>query len=304
MERTPVFQSREAFQSPELENIANCLDALDRARMYTPDASSGRDMGDEHPDPKDPLHNQISPEKFQIAYAPTLRNAGFGVSLESSFSDENTYQKELLLTLEDTDQLKSFLENTKLPLVGEKDRRAFADLVRESLATLFSSLPGTGREEYFYDMVRNIRPLAEIAKECAGDVYKEGDALAITAYQVNELLKPLKEGYLNEYVRARELHFFDLDNVTNWCRNLSLDEYSNRLEEMYAFIVDQKSNHPLFADQLALQLSQSLAKVAELGNSYFPMYPDSFRRRSKEFAQSLSMVMLPQESFASNQGDF
>lgn len=304
MERTPVFQSREAFQSPELENIANCLDALDRARMYTPDASSGRDMGDEHPDPKDPLHNQISPEKFQIAYAPALRNAGFGVSLESTFSDENTYQKELLLTLEDADQLRSFLEDTKLPLIGEKDRRAFADLVRESMATFYSSLPGTGREEYFYDMVRNIRPLAEIIKECAGDVYKEGDALAVTAYQVNELLKPLKEGYLNEYVRARELHFFDLDNVTNWCRNLSFDEYSNRLEEMYAFIVDQKSAHPLFADQLALQLSQSLAKVVELGNNHFPMYPDSFRRRSSEFIKSLNMVMLPQESFSSNQGDF
>ncbi len=304
MEQAPVFQSREGFQSPELENIAKCLDALDHARMYTPDVSSGRDLGDEQPDPKDPLHNQISPEKFQITYAATLRNAGFGVSLESTFSDDHTYQKELLLTLEDVDQLKSFLENIKLPLVGEKDRRAFADLVRESMATLFSSLPGTGREEYFYDMIRNIRPLAEFIKECAGDVYKEGDALAVTAYQVNELLKPLKEGYLNEYVRARELHFLDLDNVTNWCRNLSFDEYSNRLEEMYAFIVDQKSNQPLFADQLALQLSQSLAKVAELGNSHFPMYPDAFRRRSSEFVKSLNLVMLPQESFTSNQGNF
>ncbi len=304
MERNPklIFQSREKFQSPELKEIAGCLDALHLARMYTKDAFSGRDMGDEHPDKKDPAHNRISPEEFQIKYAPVLKNAGFEIALESTVSDKNS--SKLSLILENAGQLKSFVETNKLPLTASKDRKALASLIQESLTTFFSSLPGTGREEYFFDMVRNMRPLAEIMKECAGDVYKEGDTLAMAAYQVNELLTPLKEGYLNEYVHARELHFLDLENITDWCRLLSLDEYSNRLEDMYAFIADQKSKHPLFSDQLAFKLSQSLAKVVELGNNHFPTYPESFRELSSEFIKSLEKMMLPKESFSSDQATF
>jgi|GEM_PF-6772348 len=304
MERNPIFQSPESFPFSKLEKVAHCLNALDRARMYTVDTYSGRDMGDEHPDPKDPMYNRISPNQFQKQYASLLKDVGFGVSLETTFSDKDSFQKELLLTLDNIDQLKLFLEDNTFPLTIEKDRRALAHLVQESLATLFSSLPGTGREEYFYDMIRNIRPLADILKDCAGDVYKEGDALAVTAYQVNELLQPMDRGYLNEYVKARELHFFDLDHVANWCSYLSFDEYTKRLEDMYTFIADQKSAQPLFADQLALSLSKSLSGIAELGNNHFPVYPDAFRRFSSEFIKSLQSMIVPKESFASNQGDF
>jgi hypothetical protein len=304
MERVPIFQSHESFKNPELERLSKSLMSLDYARMYNGKPLVGRDTGDEHPDPKDPVHNRISPEQFQNQYASLLRETGHNISLEKKFSEEFTSQTEILLTLDDHKQLQQWVESFQLPLTNAKDREALAILLQESLATFFSSVPGTGRDEYFYDMIPAIRPLAEITKQCAGEVYKDGDKLATTAYQIHELIRPLDQGYLNEYIEARELHFFDLEYVADWCKHLSLEEYRNRLESMYTFIVNLQKKQPLFADTLSLNMIRALEKVKDLGNASFPTYPDSFRRSSAEYATSLGKILVPQESFTLDQNNF